>query len=118
MSRISRIGVSNILGFWDSCDEAVPAVRGVHGVKETLAEEAMVWCAQEGVLMGVGGGAPSSHLSHAPVSLLPSAFPKQGFMQYTPRRVRKLISLLHARPGVYPENIPALPASDCSIMRL
>ena len=53
----------------------------VFQLKETLAADAMVWCAQEGVLMGVGGESPSSFLVHAPVALLPTAFPHRAFDQ-------------------------------------
>eukprot|EP00775_Hariotina_reticulata_P013551 gene13551-13678_t len=46
-----------------------------------LVQDAIVWASQHGLVVGLGGTAPPAALIHAPLSLLPVAFPDSRFEQ-------------------------------------
>ncbi|KAI8475146.1 MAG: glutathione synthetase [Monoraphidium minutum] len=48
---------------------------------EALVEDAIVWASQHGLVVGLGGQAPAATLVHAPLSVLPVAFPRDRFEQ-------------------------------------
>ncbi|WIA42733.1 hypothetical protein OEZ86_008676 [Tetradesmus obliquus] len=48
---------------------------------DSLVQDAIVWASQHGLVVGLGGTAPPAALIHAPLSLLPVAFPASRFQQ-------------------------------------
>eukprot|EP00879_Flechtneria_rotunda_P024650 GHRR01026150.1.p1 GENE.GHRR01026150.1~~GHRR01026150.1.p1 ORF type:complete len:190 (+),score=57.37 GHRR01026150.1:148-717(+) len=48
---------------------------------DALVQDAIVWASQHGLVVGLGGAASPAALIHAPLSLLPVAFPGNRFQQ-------------------------------------
>ncbi|CAD7702221.1 unnamed protein product, partial [Ostreobium quekettii] len=58
-------------------EKAVESVRSA----EELAQDSIAWATQHGLVMRLGGDSPQAAVIHAPMTLLPTPFPKEPFVQ-------------------------------------